>query len=302
METPISYSIVDVFTQTRFAGNPVAVIHDASALDTEQMQAIAQEFGFSETTFILPPEKAGFHARVRIFTPHDEVPFAGHPNIGTAFVMGRQATAGQGVLPDIAVLDELGGPVHVKIVREDEQVVGAEIEAPQALQLLGDVPVDVMAACLRLAGDKIVTRHVEPCVASVGLPFAFVELTDLDALGAVAPDIPSFRTAAETGPVTVDGFAICAFVVVDEAASQFVIRSRVLSPLGHPPEDPATGSASGALGALLTSVSDLSSTSFAITQGVEMGRTSDIAVEVAASGPVRIRGHCVEVSTGTMLV
>ncbi|MEM1428884.1 MAG: PhzF family phenazine biosynthesis protein [Pseudomonadota bacterium] len=301
--TTVTFSIVDVFTRTRFSGNPVAVIHDAGALDTAQMQSIAREFGFSETTFILPPEGAAHYARVRIFSPFEELPFAGHPNIGTVFVMGAQPTAAHGPLPDVAILDELGGEVRVRPLRDAGQVVGAEIEAPQQLRRLGSVPADRAARCLGLAERDISVRRVAPCVASVGLPFAFVELRDLDVLATVAPDIPAFRAAAEHGPRTVDGFSICAFVVLTEAGGETTVRSRVLSPLGHPPEDPATGSASGALAALLAEEAGGAEATFTITQGVEMGRRSVISVRVAAKGgAVRISGHCVEVGSGTMIV
>ena len=251
----VPFSLADVFTRERFSGNQVAVIHDARALNPAQMQTLAREFGFSETTFILPPDDDRYHARVRIFTPHEEVPFAGHPNIGTVFVMGGQETAASGALPDLAVLDEKGGDVRVWPIRENGHVVGAEIEAPQSLRTMGAVPAGRMARCLGLKEDRLVLDRIVPCVASVGLPFAFVELRGLDALRGLAPDAPSFRVAAEHGPRTVDGFAICAFVVTREAGGRFEVRSRVICPLGHPPEDPATGSASGALAALLAGAS-----------------------------------------------
>lgn len=299
----VLFSIVDVFTRERFAGNPLAVIHDARGLDTSQMLAIAREFGFSETTFILPPRDAAHHAQVRIFTPHEELPFAGHPNIGTVFVMGRQTTAAQGALQKIAILDEAGGDVRVFPIREGAQVVGAEIEAPQALQRLGEVPVALVARCLGIDELGIVIDRFAPCVASVGLPFAFVELRDLEALAAIDCDVAAFREAADRGPRTVDGCAICAFVILEDGADPIVVRSRVVSPLGHPPEDPATGSASGAVAALIADVAGLTEARFAITQGVEMGRRSEIEVDIRAKGArARIRGRCVEVGTGKFKV
>ncbi|MFV0383203.1 PhzF family phenazine biosynthesis protein [Paracoccus sp. (in: a-proteobacteria)] len=299
----LKFSLVDVFTRERFSGNQVAVIHDARALDSAQMQNVAREFGFSETTFILPPGNDHYHARVRIFTPHEEVPFAGHPNIGTVFVMGGQKTAASGALPDLAIFDEKGDDVRVQPIREEGQVVGAEIEAPQSLRTMGAVPAERMARCLGLDEDCLVLDRIAPCVASVGLPFAFVELRDLDALASLAPDAPSFREAAEHGPRTVDGFAICAFVVVSEGGGRFEVRSRVVCPLGHPPEDAATGSASGALAALLADASGQGEADVAITQGVEMGRRSEIDVSVPANGgPARIRGYCTHVATGAMTI
>ena len=251
----------------------------------------------------LPPREAAHHARVRIFTPREEVPFAGHPNIGTVFVMGAQPTAARGALPDVAVLDEMGGDVQVRPIREGADVVGAEIEAPQPLRRAGDVPTDLAARCLGLDGRSVAVDRFAPCVASVGLPFAFVELRDLAALAAIRCDVAAFRKAAERGPPTVDGFAVCAFVVLDDGTDPIEVRSRVVSPLGHPPEDPATGSASGALGALLMTTLERSEARFAITQGVEMGRRSEIEVDVPAhGGRARIRGRCVGVAVGRMTV
>lgn len=303
MATQISFSLVDVFTRERFAGNPLAVVHDAGALDTAGMQAVAREFGFSETAFILPPRDGRHHARVRIFTPHEEVPFAGHPNIGAVFAMGAQETAARGLLPDLAVLDEMGGEVRVRPIREGGRVVGAEIEAPQSLQTMGIVAPDLVARCLGVAEEALDLDRMAPCVASIGLPFAFVALRDLSVLAAVSPDVPAFREAAERGPRTVDGFAICAFVVLGESDGRIAIRSRVVCPLGHPAEDPANGSASGALAALLAGASGYDEARFEITQGVEIGRRSEIGVIVdAGGGPVRIRGQCAHVGTGTMVV
>ncbi|TCD14407.1 PhzF family phenazine biosynthesis protein [Oricola cellulosilytica] len=302
-ERHVFYSIVDVFTRTRFSGNPVAVIHDASEIDTSQMLAIAREFGFSETTFILPPSDPETIAQVRIFTPFEEVPFAGHPNIGTAFVLATRDTAARGPLTEGAVFDEPGGVVRVRLTRENGVVTGAVIEAPHSLQKLGNVDSKLAARCLGLAERDIVSDRITPCVASVGLPFAFLELRSLEALGAITPDVAAFRDAADAGPRTVDGFAVCAFVVMEENEPVTLVRSRVLSPLGHPAEDPATGSASGALAALLSEVESREGGVFRVTQGVEIGRPGEIGVEIIGTGrPPLIRGDCVMAGGGTMFV
>lgn len=300
----VDFSTVDVFTRERFSGNPVAVIHDGSGLRTEQMQAVAREFGYSETTFVLPPRDDETIAQVRIFTPQAEVPFAGHPNIGTVFVIAAGETAARNPLPDVAILDELGGPVQVKPVREAGIVVGAEIVAPQPLDILGAVDPARIARCLGLDPGSIGTGRFGPCVASVGLPFAFVELRDLGALAAIETDAAAFREAADLGPRTVDEFAVCAFVVMDETDTSVSVRSRVFSPLGHPPEDPATGSASGALSVLLSQQNRVSwPHTVSITQGVEMERSSEIEVRVyGPKAAPTIQGRCVMVSQGTMTV
>ena len=204
---------------------------------------------------------------------------------------------------DTMTFDEAGGPVAVDIVRAAGVVVGAEITAPQRLERLGTCDAGRMARCLSLPEASIVTRRFPPTVASVGLEFAFAELAGLDDLESLAPDISAFAEAAATEVNTVDDFALCAFVVLDEGDG-FRVRSRVLSPLGHPLEDPATGSASGALASLLamSRTVPMPSTVVHIEQGVEMGRASQITVTVPVAdgevGPPAIRGSCVAVSTG----
>jgi len=302
-ELTLNYSIVDVFTRTRFNGNPVAVIHDGGELNSDQMQSIAREFGFSETTFILPPNDSTATAQVRIFTPFDEIPFAGHPNIGTSFVIATKLTAALEPLPKELVLNELGGDVRVRLLYDQQTVSGAEIEAPQTLQIMGAVNPELMARCLGLEPEDINAETIAPCVASVGLPFAFVELEDLNALSSVTPDIAAFREAEQQGPNTVDGFAVCAFVIMKDKGKSVELRTRVFSPLGHPLEDPATGSASGALAKLLSAAFERNDVIYKIIQGVEMGRPSNIIVRTTETHlPPLIQGSCVMVSEGTLWV
>lgn len=298
----VPYTIVDVFTSERFSGNPLAVIRDASLLSSTEMQSIAGEFGFSETTFVLPPADADSTARVRIFTPSAEIPFAGHPNIGTAFAI---AVDRKGAKPpsDSLVFEELGGIVQVEIERENGLATGARITAPQSLQILGRCDMATVARCLGHPASKLVTSRIYPCVATVGLPFAFAELTDRIALAAIEIDISAFREAAKCGHRTVDGFALCAFVLEDEFDNVLMVRARVFSPLGHPIEDPATGSAAGALASLLAQSRDRGSCHVAIVQGVEMGRPSriDVRIDAADALPV-ITGRCVLVSEGSLFL
>ena len=297
----IPYSIVDVFTRSPFAGNPVAVIHDASDLSAKEMQSITIEFGFSESTFVLPSQDTTFAARVRIFTPIDEIPFAGHPNIGTAFTVVTQDTAAGAMSDSEFIFDEIGGSVSVSIEHENDLPVGARIVAPQALEVFGECEPGLMAGCLGLPVSSLRDSRFNPCVASVGLPFAFVEVEDLAALAGIVPDIPLFQKAKSVGPETVDGFAICAFAVIGENTDEINLRSRVISPLGSPPEDPATGSASGALAALLAPPERTRNFRVNIEQGVEMGRASQITVNMRAdSNCPEIVGNCVLVSTGTL--
>ena len=299
----VPYSTVDVFTASRFQGNPVAVIRDGTGLSDREMQSIATEFGFSETTFILPPNNADFTARVRIFTTLTEIPFAGHPNIGTAFVIATEETVAHPGDDDNLAFDELGGSVVVRLTRENEAIVGACITAPQRLAELGKCDPDLIAGCLGLSEDQISTARFEPCVATIGLPFAFVELVDLFAIQGIEMNVSKFNEAKAKGPSTVDGFAICACVVMAQTDNTITLRVRVLCPLGHPPEDPATGSAAGALAALLAPTERNDNYRVDIEQGVEMGRPSQIEVTVPiATGIPEISGRCVGVSTGVVYV
>ena len=126
------YITVDVFTDRAFGGNPLAVVLDAGGLSTAQMQAIASEFNYSETTFVLPPRDPAHDAQVRIFTVNREIPFAGHPNVGTAFVLATQAAKP----PARLLFEEQAGLVAVEILQEQGRVVGAELTAPQPLKQL----------------------------------------------------------------------------------------------------------------------------------------------------------------------
>src|SRR5713101_4561615 len=150
------YITVDVFTDRAFGGNPLAVVLDAGGLATAQMQSIASEFNYSETTFVLPPQDPAHDAQVRIFTVNREIPFAGHPNVGTAFVLATQASKP----PARLLFEENAGLVPVEILAEEGSVVGAELTAPQALKKLTPFSAEQAAACISLAAADIKTdRH-----------------------------------------------------------------------------------------------------------------------------------------------
>src|SRR4029078_10311881 len=172
------YITVDVFTDRAFGGNPLAVVLDAGGLSTAQMQAIATEFNYSETTFVLPPVGQGNDAHVRIFTARYAVPLAGHPNVGTAFVLATQAARP----PARLRFEEKAGLVPVEILVEQGQVTGGELTAPQPLQRMSQISVEQAAACLSLLPGEVKTDRHSPQIISVGLAFLAVELTSLDAL------------------------------------------------------------------------------------------------------------------------
>src|ERR1700704_5436880 len=144
---------VDVFTDRAFGGNPLAVILDAGGLSTAQMQAIASEFNYSETTFVLPPQGRAHDAQVRIFTVRSEIPFAGHPNVGTAFVLATQAAKP----PARLVFEEKAGLVPVKTRPGQVTVTGAELPAPQPRERLTQLGAEQAAACLSLSAADVKT-------------------------------------------------------------------------------------------------------------------------------------------------
>ena len=187
---------VDVFTDRRFGGNPLAVFPDARGLTDEQMQALAMEFNLSETTFVLPPDNPQHHAKVRIFTPRAELPFAGHPNVGTGYVLAQRDDDP----PEHYVFEELAGLVRVHVLRSGDAISGARISAPRALSIDIGIPEDVVAACAGLTEDDIATGAHAPLVASVGTPFVIAEVASVAALSRASPDIGAFRLAGRTVP------------------------------------------------------------------------------------------------------
>lgn len=295
---------VDVFTEERFAGNPLAVVPDARGLTDRQMQQIATEFGYAESTFVLPPENSQNSARVRIFTPTMEIPFAGHPNVGTAFVLGRQADVFGKPVTDTFRFEEIAGLVEVTLLREAGAVIGATIRAPQPLELAEEIAAELIAGCASIDAAKIRTSNHAPIVASVGLPFAIAELEDLAALAAARPNVSVFHEAAARHPRSTGDFSL--FLYVRSVDDPWHIRARMFAPLDDIMEDPATGSASAALSAFLVTRAPGSEAEMHLTieQGVEMGRRSLIELDVVkAAGTVtdvRVTGRCVSVMRGSI--
>ncbi|MDB5653669.1 MAG: Trans-2,3-dihydro-3-hydroxyanthranilate isomerase [Tardiphaga sp.] len=300
----IDYVTLDVFTEHPFGGNPLAVIPDARGLDDARMQAIATEFNYSETTFVLPPENPAHSARVRIFTPTDEIPFAGHPNVGTAFVLGRQPTLFGKPVADRMIFEEKAGLVHVDLMRERGEIVGAGFVAPRPLVIGDEVDVSLLAACVGLPPEAVSRVMHAPRVVSVGLPFAVAELDDLAALAAARPNTLAFAEAGKKHWHRDDRFSLFIYVRTGNGIDR--LRARMFAPLSNIPEDPATGSASAALAAYLVSLDPRQDAhvAIAIEQGVEMGRPSAIGVEVEKRAgcveAVRISGHCVPMMQGTL--
>ena len=296
---PYPYHLCDVFTEQRFAGNPLAVVLDAQGLSDAQMQQIAREFNFSETSFVLPPE-AGHTRKVRIFTPFAEIPFAGHPNIGTAFVLASVGELGRLDGSTAVTFEEGAGLVPIDIEVVEGKPTRCELTPPEALSLGQSVPVKLVADVLSLSPDDFVTDTHSPTVASVGLAFLFAELRGRDSLARARVD------AAALGALEDEGAPLAIHIYV-RSADEFDLRARVLIAKGGY-EDPATGSANCALAAMLAQLDSTrdGELRWRIAQGVEMGRPSTLYARAEKrDGRVvsaRIAGACALVASGFLEV
>lgn len=298
----LSYQTVDVFTDTAFGGNPLAVVFGGDVLSDDRMFAIAREFNYSETTFVLPPRDPAHTAHVRIFTTAGEVPFAGHPNVGTATVIGwRGELFGKPVGAHV-IFEEAAGLVPISMLVEDGETVGATLTAPQPYSTAGEVDVTEVAACIGLRPEQIRTDRHQPLIGSVGLPFVLAELTDRAALEKTR----AVGTAFETAPMIAPTGAIHCYVRA-EPGDEVDLRSRMFAPAHGADEDPATGSANCALiGQLAAMEPGRGTLRRRIAQGVEMGRPSLLLAEADHDSgqvpTVRIGGRCVAMMRGEILV
>ncbi len=297
----LQFQTVDVFTSDRFAGNPLAVVLNAEGLSTEQMQAIAAEFNLAETTFIHPPKDAAHTAEVRIFTPRSEMPFAGHPNVGTAFVLARAGTSyGRPVSGDSVIFEEKAGLVPIEILRDGPMVVGARLASPQPLSVGAEISAELVASACGISPGDIELANHRPCIASCGAPFILAELKSREALAAASPNGDVFRLEVTKHPAV----SIMVYTQVDE--DDIDIRARMFAPHLNIPEDPATGSANVALIGLLAKLRSGANLSLSrkIAQGVEMGRPSLLVAHAEKQdGTVTatfIAGRCVPVMSGTI--
>jgi trans-2,3-dihydro-3-hydroxyanthranilate isomerase len=299
----LNFTTVDVFTDTQFGGNPLAVVLNAEGLSTQQMQAIAAEFNLSETTFVLPPKNPAHTAEVRIFTPRSELPFAGHPNVGTAFVLGRTGQSyGRAIEGTRLLFEEKAGLVPIDLLKDGSTVSGARLASPQELSTGKKVAPDLIASACALPAEAIELEHHQPVIASCGAAFILAEVKNREALAQAAPRADVFSRHFSTMPA----IGILLYTRVTEGGVD--IRCRMFAPLNGIPEDPATGSANVALVGLLAQLRPEANLTLdlAIMQGVEMGRPSLLqARAVKADGRVTqtlIGGHCVPVTTGTLQV
>lgn len=294
----LNYHVVDVFTKTRFGGNPLAVVLDADDLSTEQMQIIAREFNFSETSFVLKPKDKPNTAHVRIFTPNSEMDFAGHPNVGTSYVLANMANNS----PQKLVFEERVGLVEVVVnYSENGEVYTTAITSPMPLLKGAEYnPIDA-ARALSLELDDIKTDNHTPQHVSVGANFVVFELHKRDALKDLRLNEYAARAMVGEGPAK----AIYAYTRdvkdgLDWSARMFTFR-------GQPYEDPATGSAGGAMAAFAhdLGIRPLNGEYYNVTQGVDMGRPSAMQLEMHEGNDgaiVEIAGSSVNVMRGVLEV
>jgi trans-2,3-dihydro-3-hydroxyanthranilate isomerase len=296
----LNFLTVDVFTDRQFGGNPLAVVMNGEALKLAQMQSIAAEFNLSETTFVFPPKDASHTAEVRIFTPPAELPFAGHPNIGTAFVLANFGKSYGYTVTDPLWFEEKAGLVRLDLISKEGSVTGARLSGPQPLTRGEDVALEIVANACSIEVSDIETSNHPPCIASCGVPLAFVELKKRSSLAGAQPRSEIFASHLPADRIT------GVFLYVREQIAGVDIHARMFAPLYGVPEDPATGSANLALAGLLAGLrpeSDLM-LRLRIAQGVKMGRPS--LLEAAAekkNGRITgmwIGGSCVTVMRGVL--
>lgn len=295
------YQIYDVFTREPLAGNPLAVVHDCDGLDGKAMQRIAREFNLSESVFVLPPRKPGHAAAIRIFTPNFEMPFAGHPTVGSAVALAELRGAGDTA---ILVLEEKIGDVRCAVSRADGAVF-AEFDLPQmpVRQTLAAEP-GVVGAALGLDPHEIGFENHAVSVWNAGVPYVAVPVAGLAAAAKARLDP---RAWAEVAPDRGIGVPASAYVYCRETVGHdCAFHARMLTGGIQTYEDPATGSALAAFSGAVMEFDRPADGACRlwVEQGVEMGRPSrlrlEIDVEAGLARGARIGGHAVKVAEGVL--
>ena len=275
------YLVVDVFTDTPLEGNPLAVFTDGSGIPPERMQRIAREMNLSETVFVLPPEEGGDH-RIRIFTPFDELPFAGHPTLGTAYVLGSDSDV------EAVTLETGAGAVEVSLTRSGGRITSGRMTQPIPTWEPYEHAAEVLAALGGVASVLPVEAYRN------GPEFVYVALAGEEDLAGLQPDLGALARLLDTGVYCFSG-------------SGLRWRARMFAPGGGIPEDPATGSAAGPLAVHLARHGRIElGQEIEIRQGVEMGRPSTLYARAAGQGEwierVEVAGSAVVVARGELLI
>lgn len=299
------YAVLDVFADRPLAGNPLAVVLDAEGLDDARMQAIAAEFNLSETVFVLPSENPIHSAAIRIFTPRLELPFAGHPTVGTSVLLALEKAGGDtGNRDAMLVLEEKVGPVRCGVVLRGEDAGHSAFDLPQ-LPAVANAPDDrdLVAAALDIAPSEIGFENHAISAYDGGVPYVFVPVRNLDTIGRARPQMQIFARAFDQGAT--------AHVYVytrETVGSDHHFHARMFAPGSGIPEDPATGSAVAAFTGVITRFDRPlgGSHHYVVEQGFEMGRPSLIGLEIDMDGgameAARISGDAVVVARGTLAV
>jgi len=297
----LPFATYDVFTDTVFAGNPLAVVFDADGLSDACMQTLAREFNLSETVFVRAPADARHAASVRIFTPARELPFAGHPTIGCAIALAERNHGGGPLRDLLLVLEEQIGLVRCGVKLAEAGASFAEFSVPKLAEPAGaDPDADTLAAALGLSLADIGLGGHRPSYFTAGVPYVMVPVASLDALARAAPRAPAIAA-------TFDCPSLFLYARADRAEAH-AFRARMFAPEIGIVEDPATGSAAAAFAGVLARFEDLLDGwhTLPILQGVEMGRPSLIGLEIEIEGgalkAARIAGRAVKVSEGVIEV
>lgn len=299
------YAILDVFTNTSLAGNPLAVVLDSDGLSDVQMQKIAGEFNLSETVFVYPPENPGHSANMRIFTPKMELPFAGHPTVGTAILMAKERFGDiSGEQDAVVVLKQKIGTVRCAVILRENAAAFAEFDVPSLPEPAGPTHnAELIAAALNLEPTDIGFENHAPSRFQVGPPFTFVPVRDLDALARAKPVQAMWKAGFGKNGHT-DAYVYCRETRSHDSA----FHARLFAPDMGIPEDPATGSAAAAFAGVVDYYDDLPNGThhIRIEQGFEMGRPSLIDLEIdIANGKmhaVRIGGQATLVARGELFL
>lgn len=297
----LDFHTLDVFTTERFGGNPLAVVTNGQALSSAVMQQVAREFNLSETVFVLPPANPAHSARIRIFTPQRELPFAGHPTVGAAILIAElNGRLGPAPSEALVMLEETIGSVRVGVRRKPGEPVYAEFDAPKLPEpLASPPPADRLAAALGLAPSEIGFENHKPSRYSAGVAYTFVPVRNIESIARAGLHHGYWEEAFGQGG---GAYLYCRETLSTGSA----FHARMFVPdVG---EDPATGSAAAAFAAVVFRFDALTEGEHVmrIEQGHEMGRPSLIIMEAVvranALKAVRIGGYAVRVARGTMTI
>lgn len=299
------YMVLDVFTDRALAGNPLAVVLDGKELSTATMQAITREFNLSETVFVLPAEHPGHSAKVRIFTPAHELPFAGHPTIGTAIALAERRFDGVAERQDaVIVLEENIGAVRCAVELMPGKASRALFDLPKLPEAIPvEVPKDVVADAVGLEPNEIGFENHCVSAYSAGVPYVFIPVTDLEVMRRVKVNADKVLRA-----LTSTGTSSLYFYTRDTQHVANDFHARMMSASMGVGEDPATGSAVAAFAGAIMRFDGATDGEhpMVIEQGYEMGRPSHIELELLVAGGklsgARIAGSAVVVAEGSLRI